>query len=85
MICIDTGRYGLLRSSMGLGMNNHQYSTAEAARQIGVSAITLKRWLLQKKVSEVARNRNGWRIFMQSDIDRIKEYAQRLTVPEMKK
>jgi len=62
-------------------MSTHQYSTAEAARQIGISAITLKRWLLQKKVSEVARNRNGWRIFTQADIDRIKEYAQRLTAP----
>jgi DNA-binding transcriptional MerR regulator len=63
-------------------MNTHQYSTAEAARQIGISAITLKRWLLQKKVSEVARNRNGWRVFTDADIRRIKQFADKRVDPK---
>ena len=47
----------------------------EAAAEIGVSAITLKRWFLSKKVEEVGRDRNGWRVFTQEDIQRLKSYA----------
>jgi DNA-binding transcriptional MerR regulator len=52
----------------------------EAARIIGVAPITLKRWLLEQKVSEVARNRNGWRVFTPADIERISAYAHK-TIP----
>jgi phage antirepressor YoqD-like protein len=52
----------------------------EAAKIIGVAPITLKRWLLEQKVSEVARNRNGWRVFTSADIERISEYAHK-TIP----
>lgn len=51
-------------------------SIAKAAKEIGVSAVTLKRWLLEGKVKEVSRNRNGWRVFSKSDIERIKGYAR---------
>ena len=36
------------------------YNLTEAARMIGISPITLKRWLLNKRVDEVARDRNNW-------------------------
>ena len=58
-----------------------RYSLQEAAIQIGVAAITLKRWLLAGKVGEVARDRNGWRVFTKSDIRRIKRFALKLTPP----
>lgn len=48
---------------------------------IGVSPITLKRWLLDKKVEEVARDRNNWRCFSEPDIARIKKYADRVVIP----
>lgn len=48
----------------------------QAAEEVGVSVVTLKRWLLSKKVDEVSRDRNGWRIFKAKDIERLKEYAQ---------
>ena len=51
----------------------------EAATEIGVSAITLKRWLLSNKVEEVSRDRNGWRVFSQDDIERLKKYASQDT------
>lgn len=54
------------------------YRLQEAARLIGVAPITLKRWLLAGKVTEVARDRNGWRVFKAADVERIKRYAQRL-------
>jgi len=59
---------------------NQTVGTKEAARMIGVAPITLKRWLLDEKVAEVSRDRNGWRVFTQADIERIKAYAHK-TVP----
>lgn len=52
-----------------------EYQLKEAARRIGIAPITLKRWLLQGRVDEVARDRNGWRVFTEQDIDRIRQYA----------
>jgi DNA (cytosine-5)-methyltransferase 1 len=57
---------------------------AAAAAEIGVAPITLKRWLLSGKVSEVARDRNGWRVFTPQDIERIRRYARTLRRPEEK-
>jgi DNA (cytosine-5)-methyltransferase 1 len=51
------------------------FNLTEAALRIGVSAITLKRWLLSGKVDEVARDRNNWRVFTVADINKIKRYA----------
>lgn len=48
----------------------------EAAKAIGISAVTLKRWLLSGKVEDVARNRNNWRVFSETDIERIQKFAQ---------
>ncbi len=52
----------------------------DVAKIVGVSAITLRRWLLSGKVPEVARDRNGWRVFSGKDIKRIRKYAT-LTKP----
>jgi len=47
---------------------------------VGVAPITLKRWLLEGKFPEVRRDRNGWRIFTEQDIRRIKAFAERESV-----
>lgn len=54
----------------------------QAAKEIGVSPVTLRRWLLMRKVAEVKRDRNGWRVFSDDDIARIKNYATKTTPPE---
>lgn len=59
-----------------------RYSLREAAVQVGVAPITLRRWLLGRKVTEVARDRNGWRVFTRSDIRRIKKFAATLVHPK---
>jgi len=59
-----------------------RYSLREAAAQVGVAPITLRRWLLGRKVTEVARDRNGWRVFTRSDIRRIKKFAATLVHPK---
>ena len=58
------------------------YSVREAAEQIGVAPVTLRRWLLSGKVAEVARDRNGWRVFKESDILRIQRYASQVVRPK---
>jgi DNA-binding transcriptional MerR regulator len=59
-----------------------RYNLREAAKQIGVSPITLRRWLLRRKVKEVARDRNGWRVFTRADVRRIKNFATTLVRPK---
>lgn len=45
-----------------------------AAKVVGVSPITLKRWLLSGKVDDVGRDHNGWRLFKDDDIRRLKTF-----------
>lgn len=57
---------------------------SEAAREIGVSPGTLKRWFRSAKVRDVARDRNGYRLFEPEDIRRIRAYAnQRFEPPPL--
>lgn len=58
------------------------YTLKEAAAMIGVAPITLKRWLLDGKVAEVARDRNNWRRFTVADIKRIERFARTLVPPD---
>ena len=51
------------------------FQTNEAAKVIGVSRQTLLRWFREKRVDDVKRDRNGWRLFADEDIKRIKEWA----------
>lgn len=57
---------------------------SEAAKEIGVSRATLKRWFRSAKVRDVARDRNGYRLFEPEDIRRIRAYAnQRFEPPPL--
>jgi predicted site-specific integrase-resolvase len=71
----------LIRIDTGMHMKVQEKTLSEAAKEIGISSITLKRWLLSGKVVEVARDRNGWRIFTNEDIERIKRYANQRIEP----
>jgi site-specific DNA-methyltransferase (cytosine-N4-specific) len=53
----------------------------EVAKAAGISKNTLLRWLKAGKVPEVARDRNGWRIFTQDDVARVRAFAERTTPP----
>ncbi len=49
---------------------------AEAAAAAGISKPTLLRWIKLGKIADAARrDRNGWRIFDQDEIDHIKAIA----------
>jgi predicted site-specific integrase-resolvase len=54
---------------------NHLHA-AEAAAAAGISKPTLLRWIKLGKIADAARrDRNGWRIFDQDEVDRIKAVA----------
>lgn len=48
------------------------YSTEAAASRLGISKSTLLRWIRAKRVTDVRRDRNNWRVFSDEDIRRIK-------------
>ncbi len=52
------------------------YTTQEIAENAGVHKDTLLRWLREGKVSEPARDRNGWRIFSEAENQQIVGYAK---------
>ncbi len=59
---------------------------SDAAKAVGVSAATLKRWFRSAKVHDVARDRNGYRVFEPDDNERLRAYAnQRFEPPPLKR
>lgn len=46
--------------------------TAEAAKRLGVSRQTLLRWFAERRITEVRRDHNNWRVFTDQDLDRIR-------------
>jgi len=56
--------------------------TAEAAKRAGISKATLLRWLKEGKVPEVARDVRGWRVFTEEEVDKIREYANKISPPK---
>ncbi len=50
------------------------YTTTEAARLIGVSRPTLLYWFKVRGVEDVPRDYNGWRVFTDEDIARLKRF-----------
>lgn len=57
-------------------MQTDHLHAAEAAAAAGISKPTLLRWIKLGKIADAARrDRNGWRIFDQEEVDRIKAVA----------
>jgi hypothetical protein len=55
------------------------YRTLEACQKAGVSRATLFRWLKAGILEDaIHRDRKGWRLFTESDIDRIRLEATRV-------
>ena len=49
------------------------YSTGEACKLAGTSRETFLRWVRQRKFADVEnRDRNGWRLFTDEDLSRLK-------------
>jgi predicted site-specific integrase-resolvase len=58
---------------------NRTYSTAEAARRIGINRVTLQRWLIDGRVKEPKKVSMGGvevRIWTDRDIERVQRFKQ---------
>ncbi|UCE98232.1 MAG: MerR family transcriptional regulator [Dehalococcoidia bacterium] len=56
------------------------YRTAEVCRMVGISRTTLFRWLTEGTFSEPKyRDRRGWRLFTDEEINRMKKEANRIS------
>ena len=57
------------------------YRTAEVYRLIGISRNTLYRWLDHGVLGESElRDRRGWRLFTECDIEMLKSETERITL-----
>ena len=56
------------------------YRTSEACQRAGISKATLFRWVKAGILEDVVRrDRKGWRLFAESDINKIKSEATRVS------
>jgi DNA-binding transcriptional MerR regulator len=56
------------------------YITSETCREASISRATLYRWLKAGILEKSYRDRRGWRIFTQDDLNRIRAEATRVKV-----
>jgi excisionase family DNA binding protein len=54
------------------------YRIQEVAEVLGVHRSTLHRWFREGSVTEVARDRRGWRIFSEEDIEALRQFAEQI-------
>ena len=58
------------------------YRTSEACAKTGVSRATLFRWLKAGILQKRYRDRRGWRLFTEDDLNKIQAEFQRIEVEE---
>ena len=59
-------------------MGQTYYRTSEACKLAGIARSTLLRWASTHVIQEASvRDRRGWRLFTQADVDRIAQEAQK--------
>jgi predicted site-specific integrase-resolvase len=56
------------------------YRTSEACRKISISRATLFRWLKEGVIEELHKDRRGWRMFTEADLNKIRAEARRVKV-----
>lgn len=55
------------------------YRSAEACRMVGISKNTFLRWVKEGTFREVEhRDRRGWRLFTENDLDRLRAEVNRI-------
>jgi hypothetical protein len=61
------------------------FKLAEVAKEAGVSAVTVRRWLRLKKIREPGRDRNGWRVWAEDEMQEVIDFAGVYEEPVYKK
>ena len=65
---------------MAINVNGQTYfRTADVCRLVGISRTTLFRWLNEGMLSNtVSRDRRGWRLFTEDEVNTLKTEAERI-------
>ena len=56
------------------------YKTSEACEKSGISRATLYRWLKAGILKKYCKDRRGWRLFTQADIDKIRAESRKIEI-----
>ena len=59
------------------------YSTTETCEEVGISRATLSRWLKRGLINELRKDRRGWRLFTDADIQELKTESIRIDVEKI--
>jgi len=59
------------------------YTTSEVCEEAGISRPTLFRWLRQGMLEQMRKNRRGWRVFTEDELNKIKAETGRIDVKKM--
>ena len=62
--------------------NQTYYRTDEVCTKTGISRATLFRWLKAGLLRKSCRDRRGWRLFTEADLNEIKAEANRVEVQD---
>ena len=59
------------------------FRTLEVCRETGISRATLFRWISQGILTKLLRDRRGWRLFTETDLDILKAEVKRVEVEQI--
>jgi excisionase family DNA binding protein len=59
------------------------YRTSEVCRETGISRATLLRWISQGVLPKLLRDRRGWRLFTEADLNTIRDEVKRVEVEKI--
>ena len=62
---------------------NTYYTTLETCRRSGISRATLSRWLKQGMLRELRKDRRGWRLFTEADLQKLKAETGKIYVERL--
>ena len=66
---------------MSIEIDGHiYYKTSEACKKAGVSRATLYRWLKTGILEKHYKDRRGWRIYTEEDVNKIRKEVKRIEV-----
>jgi adenine-specific DNA-methyltransferase len=60
----------------------HFYGTTETCQKTGISRATLYRWLRKGLLSKQRKDRRGWRLFTEEDLQKILAEIKRIVIIE---
>lgn len=60
------------------------YTTREACREVAVSRATIFRWLRKGVLKQLRKDRRGWRLFTEDDLDILRAEAEKIEVEELR-